>query len=201
MSGRTAFPRGNSRCEGRACEHCEQWCRRRGILDRSVRERPFKRLRATKWSFHRERRNSGRTSRRSVSCSPCFISVSLGTPFEARTLPRRCPCSRWAREHGTTRHCQSSTPRRPSRRHPRRRRMPSKRSIRRGCTSRQRIWPPPGDGAALGYSRPKPPAGDAAAAWARGVTCRDPPSSWTRGRSRVPLLNEFLATCYRGIHS
>lgn len=142
------------------------------------------RSRATKWSFHQERRNIGRTSRRSVNCSPCFISVSLGILFEAKTLPRRFLYSRWALEHGTTRHCRNSIPRRPSHLLPHRQ-MHSRRRIRRGSTSRQRIWPPPGDGAAQGYSLLNPPAGDAAEAWVHGVICRDRRSNSTRGRSLI----------------
>lgn len=191
-SGRTVCLQGNSRCEGREWTMISSSARHRG----SLRDRPVKRSRATKWSFYRERGNRGRrASRRSVTCSPCFISVSLGTLCEARTPPRRCPCSRWALEHGTTRRCRNFIPRRRSRQHPHRR-THSKRRTCRGSISRQRTWLPPGGEAVPGYSRRNPLAGDVAEAWARGAICPGPPSRWTRGR----LLTEGVGLCRVRVH-
>lgn len=136
---------------------------------------------ASKWSCRQQRngRERERTSRCAASSSPCFITVSLGIHFAAPAQPRRCPCSIWAPEHGTTRPYRSSTPRQRLRR-PRRHRTPLSRR-RPGFIFKQRIWRPPGEGAAADCWRRSSPAGDAAGAWAPGATCPGHPSGWTKG--------------------
>lgn len=136
---------------------------------------------ASRWSCRQQKNGRGRerTSRCAVNSSPCFITASLGIHFAAPALPRRYPCSIWAPEHGTTRLYRSSTPRRRLRRLRRRRTRLSRR--RPGYIFKQRIWRPPGEGAAADCWRRSSPAGDAAGAWAPGATCPGRPSGWTKG--------------------
>lgn len=126
---------------------------------------------ASRWSCRqrRKKRGRGRTSRQRVaSSSPCFIIASLGIHYAALAPPRRCPCSIWVPEHGTTRPCRNSTPRRRLRRPRHHRTHASKR--RPKCTSKRRIWRLPGEEAAAGcWCRSSSPAGDAVGAWVPGV--------------------------------
>lgn len=135
----------------------------------------------SKWSCRQQRkkREKRRTSRRAVRSSPCFITVSLGTRFVVPVQPRRCPCSIWAAEHGTTRPCRNSTPRQQSRRLRRHRMRPSRRRLE--CIFKQRIWRPLGEEAAIDCWHRSSLAGDVAGAWALGATCPGRPSDWMKG--------------------
>lgn len=135
----------------------------------------------SKWSYRqrRKRRKKGKTSRGAAEFSPCFIIASLGTLCVVPAQPRRCPCSIWAQEHGTTRPCRNSTLR-PRSHRPRRHRTHRSRN-RLEYISKQRIWRPLGEEAAIDCWHRSSLAGDAVGAWVPGATYPGHPSGWTKG--------------------
>jgi len=128
------------------------------------------------WGKRRERR---RTSRRVVKFSPCFIIASLGTRSVVPAQPRRCHCSIWAPEHGTTRPCRNSIPRQRSRR-PRRHQMRPNRK-RLECIFKQRTWHALGEGVAIDCWYRSSLVEDVAGVWAPGAICPGHPSGWMKG--------------------